>query len=139
MGATGTNLDILKDFPPTSKAEWRDKVEKDLKGKPFDKLIKKTYEGIEVNPIYLQEDLEGLEYVDGQPGEAPFVRGITASGALRKSWEVAQEITPAEPAEWNKEATRALQKGQTSLNIVLDAAAQKGQDADSAKDAADSG
>lgn len=135
----GAKLDILKDFPPTSKAEWRDKVEADLKGKPFDKLIKKTYEGIEVQPIYLQEDLEGLDYVDTQPGEAPFVRGITASGAVKKTWQVAQEITLPEPAEWNKEAVRSLGRGQTSLNIVLDAAAQKGQDADCAKDAADSG
>ena len=45
----GANLDILKDFPPTSKAEWRDKVEADLKGKPFDKLIKKHEPGMKLS------------------------------------------------------------------------------------------
>ena len=128
----GSTLDILKDFPPVTKEEWRAKVEADLKGKPFEKLIKKTYEGIDIQPLYLQEDLEGLAYVDSQPGEAPFVRGIRASGAVSMPWQVSQELRSADPAEWNKTAKHALQKGQTSLNIVLDEATQNGFDADNA-------
>ena len=38
----GTALDILKDFPANTHAEWLAAVEKELKGKPFDKtLVKK--------------------------------------------------------------------------------------------------
>ena len=33
----GSTLDILKDFPPVTKEEWRAKVEADLKGKPFER------------------------------------------------------------------------------------------------------
>lgn len=131
MGAT---LDILKDFSPVSHAEWLEKVEKDLKGKPFDKaLIKKTYEGIDIQPMYFQHDLEGLAYVDTQPGEPPYLRGCSASGSVVNPWRVAQEITIADPEEFNRAAAFDLGRGQTCLNIVLDEAGKNGLDPETAE------
>lgn len=128
-----TSLDILRDFPPVSHAKWLEKVEQDLKGRPYDKaLIKKTYENIDIQPMYFQSDLEGLLHVDSQPGEAPFVRGGSASGFVVKPWEVAQEITEPDPDAFNRAARTDLSRGQTSLNIVLDSATQNGRDPDRA-------
>ena len=46
--------------PPTSPEEWLAAVEKQLKGKPFEKaLVKTTYEGIAVQPMYFRHDLKG--------------------------------------------------------------------------------
>ena len=129
----GTTFDILNDFPPVSHAEWLAKVEKDLKGKPFDKaLIKKTYEAIDIQPMYFQHDLDGLAYVDSLPGEPPYLRGTRASGAVVNPWQVAQEISAAEPEEFNRAATLDLSRGQNCLNVVLDRPAQNGLDPDAA-------
>ena len=93
----GTALDILKDFPANTHAEWLAAVEKELKGKPFDKtLVKKSYEGIDIQPMYFVHDLDGLPQVDSLPGEAPYMRGTSASGHRVNAWNIAQEITLAD-------------------------------------------
>nr|WP_321467498.1 methylmalonyl-CoA mutase family protein [uncultured Desulfobulbus sp.] len=125
----GTALDILKDFPANTHAEWMEAVDKQLKGKPFEKtLVKKTYEGIDIQPMYFMQDLEGLPQVDSLPGEAPYMRGTTASGSKVNSWHIAQEITLADPQDFNQAAQYDLTRGQNSLNIVLDRATLSGQD-----------
>ncbi|MBM9614132.1 acyl-CoA mutase large subunit family protein [Desulfobulbus rhabdoformis] len=125
----GTALDILKDFPANTHAEWMEAVDKQLKGKPFEKsLVKKTYEGIDIQPMYFLQDLEGLPQVDSLPGAGPYARGTTASGNRVNTWNIAQEITLASPEDFNKAATYDLTRGQNSLNIILDKAALAGQD-----------
>ncbi len=127
-------LDILKDFPAHTHAEWLEAATKLLKGKPFDKvLIKKTYEGIDIQPMYFQTDLEKLDHIDSLPGQAPYVRGTTASGDLHHSWKVAQEITNPDPEEFNEVALNDLSKGQDCLNIPLDKATRQGLDPDQAQ------
>lgn len=47
----------FKEFPPISKAEWKQKVLYDLKGADFDKkLVWKTAEGFSIQPMYTAED-----------------------------------------------------------------------------------
>ncbi|MGD9948654.1 MAG: methylmalonyl-CoA mutase family protein [Desulfobulbus sp.] len=129
----GTPLDILNDFPANTHAEWLAVVEKQLKGKPFEKtLVKKTYEGIDIQPMYFMHDLEGLPQVDSLPGEPPYMRGTTASGSVVNPWLVAQELTLADTGEFNKAAKYELTRGQNSLNIVLDRATLRGQDPEQA-------
>lgn len=129
----GTALDILKDFPANTHAEWLAAVEKELKGKPFDKtLVKKTYEGIDIQPMYFVHDLDGLPQVDILPGEPPYMRGTAASGHRVNAWNIAQEITLADAEEFNQAAQYDLTRGQNSLNIVLDRASLSGQDPEQA-------
>ncbi|MDX9835353.1 MAG: methylmalonyl-CoA mutase family protein, partial [Desulfobulbus sp.] len=126
-------LDIQKDFPPQTHAQWLAAVEKELKGLPFDKtLIKKSYEGIDIQPMYFMHDLEGLPQVDTLPGQAPYMRGTTSSGAVVNSWNISQEITLCHPAEFNQAALVDLNRGQNSLNVVFDQATLKGQNPDQA-------
>ena len=129
----GTALDILKDFPAHTHADWLAAVEKELKGKPFDKtLVKKTYEGIDIQPMYFVHDLEGLPQVDTLPSQAPYLRGTTASGSVVNPWSIAQEITLADPVEFNRAAQLDLSRGQNGLNVVFDRATLKGQNPDQA-------
>lgn len=129
----GTALDILKDFPANTHAEWLAAVEKELKGKPFDKtLVKKTYEGIDIQPMYFVHDLDGLSQVDSLPGEAPYMRGTSASGHRVNAWKIAQEITLADAEAFNQAAQYDLSRGQNSLNIVLDCASLSGLDPEQA-------
>ena len=52
---------LFDQFPPVSYDEWRKKVETDLKGADFDKkLVWRTNEGFNVQPIYRIEDIEGM-------------------------------------------------------------------------------
>lgn len=60
------------EFAPTPYEEWRKVVDKFLKGAPFEKrLVTKTYENIDLQPMYRQEDIAGLPQIDGLPGLPP--------------------------------------------------------------------
>ena len=67
---------LFDQFPPVSTAEWKAKVEADLKGAPFDKkLVWRTNEGFNVQPMYRSEDIADLKTTNSLPGEYPYVRG----------------------------------------------------------------
>ncbi|MDE6418520.1 MAG: methylmalonyl-CoA mutase small subunit [Duncaniella sp.] len=107
---------LFEQFPPVSTAEWKAKVEADLKGAPFDKkLVWRTNEGFNVQPMYRSEDIEGLATTASLPGEYPYLRGTRDNN----DWLVRQEITPEDPAEANKVALDVLGKGVTSLGFHI--------------------
>ena len=56
---------LFDQFPPVSTQEWKEKVVADLKGADFDKkLVWRTNEGFNVNPMYRAEDIEcGIEFL----------------------------------------------------------------------------
>ena len=88
MSESKTSPITLDEFPIPSYADWRAEAESNLKGAPFDKkLITKTFEGIDIQPIYRKEDLEGLTHLGSLPGEAPYVRGTHADS---NAWEIAK-------------------------------------------------
>lgn len=114
-------LNLKKDFPEITYDEWKKVVEKDLKGQPFDKkLITKTYDGIDLKPIYNKEDIENIPFTDSKPGFANYVRGTKSCGYLNDLWSVHQEIPYTVPEEFNKELAEALEKGQNCIVINPD-------------------
>lgn len=122
---------LLSEFPPVSYDDWRKLVEAELKGAPFDKkMFTATYEGITLKPIYRREDIANLPHVNSFPGFAPFVRGANASGYLKESWDVSQEIAVASPTEFNFAARNSISRGLNALNMVLDRATRNGLDPD---------
>lgn len=130
MSAT-TNTKLLAEFPPVSYDDWRKLVEAELKGAPFDKkMLTATYEGITLKPIYRREDVANLPHVNSLPGFAPFVRGASASGYVKESWDVSQEIAVASPTEFNHAARNSISRGLNALNMVLDRATRNGHDPD---------
>lgn len=125
------NVKLLAEFPPVSYDDWRKLVEAELKGAPFDKkMCTATYEGLTLKPIYCRADVANLPHVNSLPGFAPFVRGASASGYVKESWEVSQEIAVASPTEFNHAARNSISRGLNALNMVLDRATRNGHDPD---------
>lgn len=107
---------LFEQFPPISTAEWKAKVETDLKGAPFDKkLVWRTNEGFNLQPMYRAEDIENLKTTDVLPGEFPYIRGIRNTN----DWLTRQEIIADDAAAANAKATEVLGKGVTSLGFSV--------------------
>ncbi|NJM12320.1 MAG: methylmalonyl-CoA mutase [Synechococcaceae cyanobacterium SM1_2_3] len=124
----------FSEFPPTPYEEWRKVVDKFLKGAPFEKrLITKTYEDIDLQPMYRREDVAGLPHLDSLPGFAPYLRGTSPLGYVTQSWDVAQELPCATPAAFNEALRADMSRGQNAINLVLDHPTLSGVDADQAE------
>lgn len=124
---------FFDEFDKATKQQWKELAIAGLKGAPFDKvLLTKTYEGITLEPIYDQQDLKDLAHLGALPGYKPFVRGTTASGFVCNPWRICQELTIADPADFNTEALYDLARGQDGLTMVLDQASVTGHDASDA-------
>ena len=107
---------LFDQFPGISYEEWRAKVEADLKGADFNKkLVWRTNEGFNVQPIYRAEDTAELKTTDSVPGQYPYVRGTRAEN----DWLTRQEIIADSVAEANAKAKDVLTKGITSLGLSV--------------------
>ena len=113
---------LFDQFPPVSTEEWRAKVEADLKGAPFEKkLVWRTNEGFNVQPMYRAEDIAGLKTTDSLPGEFPYVRGTRTDN----DWFARQDIIASSPEEANHIALDVLNKGVTSLGFSIKEASEE--------------
>ena len=101
------------------KDTWRDVVEVDLKGKPYEKLIWKTYEGINLDPYYKRFETEGMKVLDATPGEFPYLRSNKDLNE-ENSWQIRQNLTNSNPELANKLAVEALAKGADAIDFVFD-------------------
>jgi methylmalonyl-CoA mutase len=107
---------LLAEFPAVPTETWEAIIQKDLKGADYEKkLVWNTVDGIRVKPYYRSEDLEGKEFLDPLPGDAPFVRGNKAGA---NEWEIRQDIRLDNIEEANKKSLFVLQRGITSLGFI---------------------
>ena len=105
-------------FPECSYDQWRAKVEADLKGADFNKkLVWRTNEGFNVEPVYRAENIADFKTTDTLPGEYPYLRGTRTNN----DWKVRQEILDETIEAANATALDVIQKGVNSLgfNIAL--------------------
>ena len=103
-------------FSPVSPEEWRAKAEVDLKGADFEKkMVWRTDEGFNVQPLYRGVDIKDFKTIDSLPGEYPYVRGTRTNN----DWQARQEIDAADVKEANAKALDVLKKGITSLGFKL--------------------
>lgn len=134
-----SELRLKDDFAAPTYEEWKEVVNIDLKGADFDKkLVTKTYENINLNPIYTKKDLENLKFTENLPGFENFVRGFYSEGYLKDGWQISQAINVPDADIFNELTKHALERGQDAVAFSLDLASQKGIDADYA-DKADVG
>ncbi len=107
---------LFDQFPEVSYQEWRAKVEADLKGADFDKkLVWRTNEGFNVQPVYRAEDIAGLKTTDSLPGQYPYVRGTRTDN----EWLSRQNIVADTPEQANTIALDVLNKGINSLGFKV--------------------
>ena len=111
-----TRQKLFDMFPPVSPEEWRAKAEVDLKGADFGKkMVWRTNEGFDVQPLYRGVDIENLKATESLPGEYPFVRGTRTNN----DWLSRQDIVVEDVAEANAKALDVLNKGIDSLGFKV--------------------
>src|SRR5215210_8206714 len=49
-----------------------------------------TPEGIAVKPVYGPKDLDGVDFLDGVPGVAPYLRGPYPTMYVQRPWTIRQ-------------------------------------------------
>lgn len=113
-------------FPPVLAERWQELVESDLKGASIEKkLVTHTYEGLDIQPLYTAADR--LDAPDsGQPGQAPYTRGLTPLKPGNVSWEIRQDLLHPDPSEVRRAAKDDLDHGVDSLILRLDPTGAKG-------------
>ena len=112
---------IADDFAAGSYEQWRALVDQDLKGAAFEKkLVSRTYDGIEIQPLYTQRDWpkEGVE------------TPVCPAGGPAGSWSIRQLHTAADLRSLREAIADDFKHGVQSVEVRLDDAARAGLDPD---------
>ena len=87
-----------------------------------------TPEGIAVKPAYGAEDLAGLDFLDGMPGIAPYLRGPYPTMYVQRPWTVRQYSGFSTAEDSNAFYRRNLAAGQQGVSVAFDLATHRGYD-----------
>ena len=98
-----------------------------------------TPEGIEVKGSYGPADIAGLDFIDGYPGTAPYVRGPYPTMYVNQPWTVRQYAGFSTAEDSNAFYLRNLAAGQKGLSVAFDLATHRGYDSDHPRVAGDVG
>jgi methylmalonyl-CoA mutase N-terminal domain/subunit len=98
---------------------------------------RETDSGIEVKPVYTQEDVAGLELE--LPGEFPFTRGPYRDMYRGRPWTIRQYAGFASAEETNARFRYLLERGQMGLSVAFDLPTQLGYDSDDPRAAGEVG
>ena len=121
-----TFLSLSNGFPDADESQWLEAVSKALKGGSVDRLARKTADGVTVKPLYREADWPSASDPLGAPGEAPFLRGAAAKRDAFLPWDIRQAFAHPDPAQTNKEILRDLERGVSSVEILVDPRGEKG-------------
>ncbi|BAT61281.1 methylmalonyl-CoA mutase small subunit [Variibacter gotjawalensis] len=96
-------LPLAQEFPAATQDQWRTLVDGVLKGKPFEKLTSRTYDGIAIEPLYGRAE-------NAQP---------VAARAAGAPWQLITRIEHPDPAAANAQALHDLENGATGLMLPI--------------------
>jgi len=97
---------------------------------PNDASPWETPEGIPVKPIYGESDVAGLDFLNGAPGVAPYLRGPYPTMYVQRPWTIRQYAGFSTAEDSNAFYRRNLAAGQKGLSIAFDLATHRGYDSD---------
>ena len=117
---------------------WAAAVEAET-GKAPDALVWETPEGIPVKPLYTAADTADLDFLDGWPGIAPYLRGPYPTMYTTQPWTVRQYAGFSTAELSNAFYRRNLAAGQKGLSVAFDLATHRGYDSDHPRVAGDVG
>lgn len=110
--------------------DWNELATKERKGKGPETLIKKSAEGIDIKPLYTQEDISNFENTNTMPGFAPFIRGPRATMYAGRPWTIRQYAGFSTAEESNAFYRKALEAGGQGVSVAFDLATHRGYDSD---------
>ena len=122
--------DSIYDPNASTKTQWQDLANKQLKGKTLDDLTWHTPEDIAVKPLYTMEDLDGLQYINTMPGMSPYIRGPQATMYAGRPWTIRQYAGFSTAEESNAFYRKALAAGGQGVSVAFDLATHRGYDSD---------
>jgi methylmalonyl-CoA mutase len=89
-----------------------------------------TPEGIAVKQRYAAGDIAGLDFLDGYPGIAPYLRGPYPTMYVTQPWTVRQYAGFSTAEDSNAFYRRNIAAGQKGLSVAFDLATHRGYDSD---------
>ena len=98
---------------------------------------RETDSGIEIKPVYTDEDVAEPELE--LPGEFPFTRGPYKDMYRGRPWTIRQYAGFASAEETNARFRYLLERGQTGLSVAFDLPTQLGYDSDDPRAAGEVG
>ncbi|SFE01010.1 methylmalonyl-CoA mutase [Roseivivax sediminis] len=113
-----------------TKDDWKALAESELKTRSLDDLTWKTIEGIDIQPLYTEEDVAGLPHLGTLPGLEPFTRGVKATMYAGRPWTIRQYAGFSTAEESNRFYRAALDAGQQGVSVAFDLATHRGYDSD---------
>lgn len=87
-----------------------------------------TNEGISIQNVYKNEDVEGVEHLNDYPGVAPNTRGPYPTMYVARPWTIRQYAGFSTAEESNAFYRRNLAMGQKGLSVAFDLATHRGYD-----------
>src|SRR5699024_9375853 len=97
-------------FDRVNDAKWREVTIESLRGLPFEKLITKTLEGSDIQPLYTKEQVD-KELGDRQDELVKAIRAGKKSG----DWTVAQRTYTTDGTEYVTQVKESLEKGNEAI------------------------
>lgn len=95
---------LFRDFAPATAADWKARLEKDLKGVTFGQLSVTDRNGFTIYPFYTREDRHSLP----------------APVTTRPGWSICTRIEVSDAAAANRRALEELNQGASGLCFVLE-------------------
>jgi methylmalonyl-CoA mutase len=89
-----------------------------------------TPEGIAVKRAYAASDIAGLDFLDGYPGIAPYLRGPYPTMYVTQPWTIRQYAGFSTAEDSNAFYRRNIAAGQKGLSVAFDLATHRGYDSD---------
>jgi methylmalonyl-CoA mutase len=117
MSSKQASGNLFSEFDPVTKEQWIGKANADLKGADFSKkLMWRTLEGFEVQPFYMKEDLENLDYLKTYNNS---VINKDRLNAEPRHWINQEKILVKSEKEISDRVHEALHSGADSIEFDL--------------------
>jgi hypothetical protein len=95
--------DLLKEFETSNSSQWKERLEKDLKGITFEQLQRTDDNQITINPFYTLED-----------------QVLVTSVFAHTDWVIVEQVRVKDEKNANSQALSALQCGASGLHFVIE-------------------
>lgn len=97
-------------FEQVNDAKWREVAIESLRGLPFERLITKTLEGIDIQPLYTKEQV--TKELDERQEE---ILKVVRAGQTSSDWTIAQRTYTTDGAQFVAETKDAIEKGNEAI------------------------